>query len=48
MVWHQAVEAKEGAKVEDFNANLCYVVAELLQNVPQVSGMTGTAETEAG
>jgi hypothetical protein len=27
---HQAVEKKEGAKVEDFNANLCYrYVAEL-------------------
>ena len=45
---HQAVEAKEGVKVENENQTLASITYQnLFRNFTKLAGMTGTAETEA-
>ena len=46
---HQAIEAKEGVKVEAATQTFATITfAELLPYVPQTVRYDGTAETEAG
>ncbi|TXC69056.1 preprotein translocase subunit SecA [Sphingorhabdus soli] len=46
---HQAVEAKEGVKIEPENQTLASVTFQnYFRMYPKISGMTGTAATEAG
>ena len=46
---HQAVEAKEGVKIEPENQTLATITFQnLFRMYPKISGMTGTAATEAG
>jgi len=45
---HQAVEAKEGVKIEEENQTLATVTLQnYFRMYPKLAGMTGTAETEA-
>jgi preprotein translocase subunit SecA len=45
---HQAIEAKEGVKIQPENVTLCQRdLPELLPALRQAGGMTGTAATEA-
>jgi preprotein translocase subunit SecA len=45
---HQAIEAKEGAKIENENQTLATVTFQnYFRMYPKLSGMTGTADTEA-
>ncbi len=46
---HQAVEAKEGVKIEPENQTLASITFQnYFRMYPKLSGMTGTAATEAG
>ena len=46
---HQAVEAKEGVKIERENQTLATITLQnYFRMYEKLSGMTGTAETEAG
>ena len=46
---HQAVEAKEGVKIEPENQTLATITFQnYFRMYPKISGMTGTAATEAG
>jgi preprotein translocase subunit SecA len=46
---HQAVEAKEGVRIEPENQTLATVTFQnFFRMYPKISGMTGTAATEAG
>ncbi|MCW5828325.1 MAG: preprotein translocase subunit SecA [Deltaproteobacteria bacterium] len=46
---HQAIEAKEGAKIENENQTLATITFQnYFRLYGKLSGMTGTAETEAG
>lgn len=46
---HQALEAKEGAKIQNENQTLASITFQnLFRMYPKLSGMTGTAMTEAG
>ncbi len=48
MVWHQAVEAKEGVKIERENQTLATITFQnYFRMYKKLSGMTGTADTEA-
>ena len=45
---HQAVEAKEGAKIEPENQTMASITFQnYFRMYPKLSGMTGTAATEA-
>ena len=45
---HQAVEAKEGVKIEPENQTLASITFQnYFRLYPKLSGMTGTAATEA-
>ena len=46
---HQAIEAKEGVKIEDENQTLATITFQnYFRMYTKLSGMTGTADTEAG
>ena len=44
---HQAVEAKEGVKIEPENQTMASITFQNFRMYPKLSGMTGTAATEA-
>src|SRR5204862_8290455 len=46
---HQALEAKEGVKIQNENQTLASITFQnLFRMYPKLAGMTGTAMTEAG
>ena len=48
MVWsHQAVEAKEGVKIQNENQTLASIIFQNYFVYTKISRMTGTADTEA-